>query len=227
MTILRPLIVIMAALMLFSPAAAQDLNSYSEAELNAYIAQLIAQQQSSIQQQPVVVQIKSDEALNQKIDLIVSQLGELKASSDRLQEKFGVMSTEFDAKLQAAEERIASRQEAKVDEATSGQTAVLQDYVREQTNPVRMNLPAIGVFLMATALFLIFISRTYNFKGKEIHLEPKKEAIGEKESREEFDKVLKEAKEEKEKEEKRIALAELVKAQKAISQEIKEMSRNG
>jgi len=234
----RPLLLIIPImLLLFGTVTAIDVNASDETELNAYIAQLIAEQQSNMPQQPVVVQIKSDESLNQKIELIISQLGELKATDDRMQEKFTTLVVDFDTKLAGTEERVAARQEAKLTEVTDEQTEAMKAYIREQTNPVRMNLPSIGVFLMATALFLILISRTYNFKGKEINLVSKKQ---ESESKKEFNSVLEKAKEEKakedmeekkkkekeEKEEKKKELQRLVEAQEAIKKQI-EAVKNG
>lgn len=169
-----PILALAAFLLLLPLCFAQDLNM-TEEELNALIQQRIAESIPQQPQQPVVVQQQPDEVLHQKVDLLVSELGELKAVNERLQEKFTTLSLEFDAKLSQAAEQIFSQVSADTETKIKASEERVMLFTREQTNPVRMNLPSIGVFLMAVALFLILIARTYSFKGKEVAIAPKRE----------------------------------------------------
>lgn len=170
---IRPLIVLATFLLLLPLCLGLDLNNMTEAEFNAYVTALIAERVDS--QQPVIIQQEPDEVLHQKVDLLVVELGGMKAVNERLQEKFTTLSLEFDAKLTLLGEQLFSQIAGDTEAKIKGSEERVMVFVREQTNPVRMNLPSIGVFLMATALFLIFIARTYSFKGKEIAIAPKRE----------------------------------------------------
>lgn len=154
------LLLIAVTLLILSYAAAQDINAMTPEELQAYIQQLQAEQQPEpIVQQVIVSQV--DEELRQDIKLLVNELRDLKEANKRMEERFGKLVTDTDQKIQESELRTIDGVTKNVLGMFKVQEENFKEFVHAYTNPVRMNLPIVGVFLMMTGVFLLWAGKQY------------------------------------------------------------------
>lgn len=160
---------------------AQDFNGMSEDQVQAYIAEQVQQQVQAQQQQPQIITTQLDEQtrvtltrLDGTINELTGEISSLKTSNEQMNLRFAQMSEHFDTQLEDLLKQVKGYIDAQLSEKLPIETQKLMDYVYEVTNPVRMNLPAIAVFGMLTAVFLLWLSRYYQPKGKRPRPEPEK-----------------------------------------------------
>lgn len=149
-------------LLLCSFAAAQepDFNQMTPDELQEYIT-LLQNNQVQPQQAPLLVTVQIDEELRQSIDMLQTEVGQLKLTNERMQERFAQFVTDNKKNLDDAKTDIYNQTEIKINTSNEAQSKELKEWIRLQTNPVRMNLPVIGIFTMLTAIFLLWTSKLY------------------------------------------------------------------
>ncbi|HUV71603.1 MAG TPA: hypothetical protein VMW25_01205 [Clostridia bacterium] len=141
-------------------ASAIDVNSMSQAEFDAYI--LSVQQSVPVQQQ---VSVTMDSEMQKQFDIMRTELAETRQAVSRMQEKFAVLAQDNKSNIDAATEKIIAETNAARAKEISVLKSEQQAFLTERTNPIRMSLPLIGVFCILTAAFLLYVARTYNFKG--------------------------------------------------------------
>ena len=161
-------IIIVAILILLSSfafAQEPDLNTMSAEELQEYVQQLITENQQPAVMQPTVITIQADQQLNDKLDLLTSEVGSMKAEMTQMQDRFNRLATETETKI----DQGATKGTADTTTITQKQIDAFRiltfDYIDQRTNPVRQNAPAIGVFLILTGAFLLWAGRQYKMTG--------------------------------------------------------------
>jgi len=163
MTMTTAKIILFFCMLLFiQSAAAQvpDINQMTPEELQAYIEQL--QQETEQPKMPIVVTVQIDEELKRSIDLLETEVGLLKLTNERMQERFAQFVTDNKENLDSTAQVVFNRVSEDTDGKLKNQSEELKEWIRLQTNPIRMNLPAIGAFLILSAVFLLWTSRIYN-----------------------------------------------------------------
>jgi len=93
------------------------------------------------------------------------EVGQLKESNAGMQQKFNTLAQSVKTDIEMSTENIILQVVAQTEDRIVANNTTLKEYVHEVTNPVRMNLPTIGVFAIVTTIFLLLIARTYNFRG--------------------------------------------------------------
>jgi hypothetical protein len=147
-------------LFLLQGVFAIDVNSMTQAEFDAYILSIM--QPAPVQQQ---ITATMDAEMQQQFDIMKTELAETRQAVSRMQEKFAVLAQENKVNTEAASERIIAETKQERANEIAQLKAELQAFIAERTNPIRMSLPLIGVFFILTAAFLLYVARTYNFKG--------------------------------------------------------------
>lgn len=165
MKILTTIFLLMLAGSVF--AQVPDLNTMTQEEFEAFILEIQGQQVPQVPQLPqqTTVTIQVDEELKAKLDILTGEVGEMKEQMKRMQEKFNVLAGETKTTVEENSDRVIMEVGINNEATITLLLNQLADYIAYATNPIRMNLPAIGAFMMLTSAFLIYISRTYDFKG--------------------------------------------------------------
>jgi len=158
-------LLIFALLLLACPAFAQDFNAMTGEEIQAMINQQVADAIAAQPQQPTVITTQLDEDTRQTIDRLNNQINDLKASIENLNLRFAQMSEHLDVQLASAVKEGKTHTTKELERTLPMETKAVEEYVKEVTNPVRMNLPSIATFGVLTAIFLLWISRYYRPKG--------------------------------------------------------------
>lgn len=146
--------------LLVQPVFALDVNTLTQTEFEAYIAQIRNQTTA-----PTPITVQLDAGLGEKLDAMQAELQANKQSMDRMQEKFAIMAADNKTSLENATDKIIADTETARFAEHNTLRDELMTWIVERTNPLRMALPIIGVFFILTAVFLLWISRTYDFKG--------------------------------------------------------------
>lgn len=157
------IIVLGFLLLLFAlPSYAQaddDMNTKTPEELREYIQQLQAE---NVQiPQPSIVTIRTDPELSQQLNLLQSELADLKDSFNKMQERFNRLATDTDEAILRGADTIIKGVETNTQKQITDSTNHLEEYIDQKTNPIRQNAPAIGAFLILAGCFLLWASRQY------------------------------------------------------------------
>ena len=159
-------LLIFALLLLTCSAFAQDFNAMTEEEIQALINQQVADAiAAQPPAQPTVITTQLDEDTRQTIDRLNNQINELKSSIEQLNLRFAQMSEHLDVQLASAVKDGKAHTTKEIERVTAEEREISQAYIKDVTNPVRMNIPSIAVFGVLTAIFLLWISRYYRPKG--------------------------------------------------------------
>jgi len=158
-------LLIFVLLLLACPALAQDFNAMTGEEIQAMINQQVADAIAAQPQQPTVITTQLDEDTRQTIDRLNNQINDLKASIENLNLRFAQMSEHLDVQLASATKDGKTHTTREIERVIAEERVIAQAYIKEVTNPVRMNLPSIATFGVLTAIFLLWISRYYRPKG--------------------------------------------------------------
>ena len=159
-------LLVFALLLLAAAVNAQDFNAMTEAEIQALINQQVADAiAAQPPAQPTIITAQIDEQTRQTIEKLDNQINELKTAIEQLNLRFAQMSEHLDVQLASATNEGKIHTTKELDKKLPIETEALRVYIKEVTNPVRMNLPAIAVFGVLTAVFLLWISRYYRPKG--------------------------------------------------------------
>lgn len=148
-----------AALLIIPMALAQqpDTNTMTTEQLQEYIRQL--QQAGQPQQTTVTIQV--EEKLQQDLEMMIEEIKALKEANTRMEERFGMLVTDTDQKIKESEARSVDKITQNIAKFFETQDINFREFVAMYTNPVRTNLPIIGVFMMLTGAFLLWASRQY------------------------------------------------------------------
>ena len=168
MTMTKKIIPVLALLLLFSTtvyAEDVDLSVMTPAEVQEYITELQNQTEQP-QQQASVVTIRTDPELAQRLDLLQSELGDLKSSYNQMQERFNRLAQDTGEAILEGNKQVVSEIEVITQDQITISNEEMKDYIDYRTNPVRQNAPSIGVFLILTAAFLLWASRQYKLTNR-------------------------------------------------------------
>jgi len=146
---------ILIALFFVPFAFAEDINSPqpTPAELQQMIADLkgeVAQSRAQI----VTVQI--DQSTQQLLQVLEDKMVAVEQKLDKVEERFLTLRKELSDKIDNLEKVVVAQVETntnvKIDEAKKE----IEDNTRAMTNPIRINLPNLGLWMMVTAAFMLF-----------------------------------------------------------------------
>ena len=161
MTVIKIAFGFFMLLLLLQGAVAIDVNSLTQAEFDAYIYAL----QNTAPAQPQVT-MTMDADLQRRFDLMQAELVDTKLAVTRMQEKFSILAQENRTEHEKTQANILTQSKAERASENEILKNDLKEHFTERTNPIRMSLPLIGIFFILTAVFLVWVARTYNFKGE-------------------------------------------------------------
>ena len=148
---------ILVLLFFFStPCWAVDIDVMTPAQLQAYIQQLEGKTS-----QPQMVTMQADQQLSNQLDLLQSELADMKEEMIKMQGRFNTLATDTKINIETGNNTVIDG----VDTKTKKELGILQkslyDYIDQKTNPVRQNAPAVGAFLILSGCFLLWASKQY------------------------------------------------------------------
>lgn len=109
---------------------------------------------------PQVVTVQLDTEMRDVIREMQGQLSELSREISSFQEKFNRLRDEVITKFEAGQDSLYIQIMKDVSIQLTAQTKEQNDYVKYLTNPIRINLPNLGLWLMVTGLFmLVFVKK--------------------------------------------------------------------
>jgi len=161
MTMTKKLLLLAALFLLAVPcyAADPDLNAMTPGELQEYVQRL--QSQASQPVQPTIITIQADQQLNDKLDLLQSELAAMKEEMGKMQDRFNRLATDTGEAIDQGNKKVIADLGAGTQAQLAAQTKTQNEYIDQKTNPVRQNAPAIGVFMILTGAFLLWASKQY------------------------------------------------------------------
>ena len=168
MTKIRPLVILLLLTLLAVPVIAEDTNAapvMTPEQLQQILEELREAQPVQQSQQPQVVTAQIDDSLRQTLELLKTEISAIKESNKRMEDRFNRLVSDTEQTIAASEKRTISQTTAnvilEVQRMFEMQEDRFKDFVDWKTNPIRMNLPIVGVFAMCTAAFLLWASRQY------------------------------------------------------------------
>jgi len=153
-------LLLLASLLLLSTACyAVDLNTMTPAELQEYVQGL--QQQASQPAQPTIITIQADQQLNDKLDILTSEMANMKDELQKMQERFNRLATDTSEAIDQGNKKVVADTSSATQAQISAMAKEQKEYIDQKTNPVRQNAPAIGVFMILTGAFLLWAGKQY------------------------------------------------------------------
>lgn len=157
--------ILLAIILLIPAAMAQDFNTLqgtsgmTSEQIQAYIQQQVLISQQT--QQPQIVTVQMDQDLLDRLDLIQGTVIQTKNEVAQMQGRFNTLSNNMENLI--VNQAVGIVQQGNEDRQAqfNDNVKILKNYINYATNPVRTNLPIIGVFLILTSAFLLWASKQY------------------------------------------------------------------
>lgn len=104
---------------------------------------------------PQVFTVQLDDELRNKLNLLQGRLETVDATLGQYQEKFTRLRDDLGAKIEDEGARVKKEVVSDVEDRMAVQTTAMKGHMDYTMNPVRMNLPNFGLWLMVTGLFML------------------------------------------------------------------------
>ncbi len=153
---------ILVLLCLFStPCWAADTSTMTPEQLQAYVTQLEGE---VIQPQMIVMQ--ADQQLTIQLDLLQSELADMKKEMTSMQERFNRLATDTKTTIESGNKSVVTDIKTQTQVQLNETLNIVKDYIDQKTNPIRQTAPAVGAFLILSGCFLLWASRQYKLTNQ-------------------------------------------------------------
>jgi len=147
---------IMLALAIFLVSAcvhAADANTaITQEEMQALLAEIRG---SAADAKTEIVIARMDTEMRDLFNKLEGKMTSVEQKVTTFEERFVAMKNELSTKIESSATLTETNIETKMNTKISESHTETQQYVRDMTNPIRINLPNLALWLMVTALFML------------------------------------------------------------------------
>lgn len=151
---------------------AEDTNA-SEPASSEELQQMILNLRNEMQQmRSQVITVRMDEDTRQLLTILEDKIISMEQRLDQIDQRLLGLKNDLENKIDSSQENTVSLLEAAINKRVGEAVAELKEHTRLMTNPIRINLPNFGLWLMLTAAFMLFAGLRY--KGMVVAAEREK-----------------------------------------------------
>ena len=142
-------------------AFAEDTNASGEPSPEE-LQQMILDLRNEIQLvRSQAVTVRMDEDTRQLLAILEDKIINMEQRLDQIDQRLLTMKSALVDKIDSSQAGTVSLLEAAINKRVGEAVAELKEYTRMMTNPIRINLPNFGLWLMLTAAFMLFAGLRY------------------------------------------------------------------